>query len=722
MRTRLVFPCATLVVAFLAGTLAWVAPVVPVLGTGYLMFGPAAALARADAMLTSWMLAWGAHALRTDPLDVYHANVFHPLPWTFAFSENLLAGALLVLPVDVAWRNPTLDHNMLLIASFVLLGTGTALLLRELGTGWPGACLAGALVAFGPFRFGTIGHVHALSTHWMPFALLAIHRCLRRGRGALAVALGVLLVSLSSVYYAYFFLLALAVFVPVEWLAGSAAAPGGRARVLAGIAVAGAATTAVLFPYMIARDIYSLGRETGEAWFMAARIVHYLGVVADPVEYVRQRYWLREHGQWLLGLGTIALAVLGIAAGAPRGGRRTSLVYLATGTALALVSMGPLIEWRPLSGHDVPGPWTVLAAVVPGFSALRVSIRACTVALLAAGVLAGLGADAIWRRAHRPLARGAVLAGFVAIAVLESWRPAFTIASVPWAAEGVPPVYRWLAAQPGRDGVLELPVGLPVYDVDRMVLSVQHWKPLVNGYSGFTPTMFFFRNAMLGFPTDDAIRLLHDIGVRWIVVHPDRLPAAQAGLCDADRATLGPHAARTYRDATACVLEVRSAPPPPPAPADRALSLAGATVTTSDGEHPAAVLDARLDTHWTEPVQQTTERWLQLDLPAPRAVSRVVLALGPHFGEYMRQWRIETSLDGLRWEVAARERNGTPPLVAMRTDPAHLTQELRLPAARTARYVRVVRPAAVESEPTFDLWNNWTRWGVHEIQLFEAAP
>jgi hypothetical protein len=145
-------------------------------------------------------------------------------------------------------------------------------------------------------------------------------------------------------------------------------------------------------------------------------------------------------------------------------------------------------------------------------------------------------------------------------------------------------------------------------------------------------------------------------------------------------------------------------------------------VTTSSGEHPAILGGAWRDAHWTEAVSQTTESWLQVDLPATSVVSRLVLALGPHFGEYMRLWRVDTSLDGVTWQVAASERNGAPPLAGMRTDPEHLTQELRLPTATAARHVRVVRPSAEGLPPTFDLWNNWTRWGVHAIELFEATP
>ena len=708
---------------FLVATLVWVAPVLGVLETSYLVAREKASLfARADSLLTSWMLAWGAHALRTNPLDVYQANVFHPLPWTLAFSENLLAGALLVLPADVAWGNPTLDHNLLLIASFVLTGTGTALLVRELGGGWPAAWLAGALVAFTPYRALTIGHVHVLSIHWMPFALLAVHRCLRRGRGALAVAAGVLLVCLSSVYYAYFFLFALAVFVPAHWLLGCAAAPGGRARVLAGIAVASALTAVVLLPYMIAKDVYGLERAAADPLFFGARALDYLGALVDPADYLRRRFVAEEHDRWLVGLGTFALMAVGLIAGAPRDGRRTALLYLVTGLALALVSFGPLILWTSGPGASFRGPWAVLTALVPGFSALRVSVRACTVAQLAFGVLAGLGADALWRRTRRPSARAAVLALFLGTALLDGWRSPFGVSAGPWRADGVPAVYRWLAAQPGRDAVLELPLGIPDVDAEYMVMSATHWRPLVNGYSGFTPTRAFFAYAMATFPSVETTRLLRDIGVRWVVVHPDAIGLpAQARLCRAG-ARIPAHVHVAYRDPTACVYGLRAvARPALPAP-DRAVPRAGARVATAAGTSGDALLDGRLDTHWIEAVDGAVESWVQVDFAEPHAIARVVLQLGPHFGEYLRRWRVETSLDGTSWQTAAVEPNATPPLVALRTDPRHLTQELRLPAATPARHLRIVRTGADATVAYTDLWLSWLRWGAHEIEMFEAAP
>ena len=115
--------------------------------------------------------------------------------------------------------------------------------------------------------------------------LLALHRCFRTGRGMLAVTVTLLLVTLSSVYYAYFFLLAIALFVPAWWIFRLPVAPGGWPRALGGIAI-GAAITALRFTHMIAR-ISARSRASSEARFFASKGMFYLGAAVDPVGYVR---------------------------------------------------------------------------------------------------------------------------------------------------------------------------------------------------------------------------------------------------------------------------------------------------------------------------------------------------------------------------------------------------------------------------------------------------
>src|SRR5688500_8754248 len=47
----------------------------------------------ADGMYAIWNVSWVAHALTSDPRQLFDANIFHPHRWALAFSElNIVAG------------------------------------------------------------------------------------------------------------------------------------------------------------------------------------------------------------------------------------------------------------------------------------------------------------------------------------------------------------------------------------------------------------------------------------------------------------------------------------------------------------------------------------------------------------------------------------------------------------------------------------------------------
>jgi hypothetical protein len=604
---RPTFIAATTVV-FSALTLAWLHPLLPAPSTGWLApVGGAGPSDGTNALVTSWTLAWSSHALLTDPLRLFDANVFHPLRMTLAFFDPRLASTLLVLPIHVLADDPIVDHNALVAASFVLSGVGAALLVRELGWSVPAAWLAGALVAFNPLRAAAIGDANALATHWIPFAFFAIVRCLHRGRGAVLVAATATLVALSGADDATPFFAAAVGFLVAHRVLGATAAPGGRWRAAAGLAVAGALMIAMLAPAALVRRIYGL-------------------------------------------------------------------------------------------------PMPALSA------------HATAIGVLAGAVLAAFGAEVLWRRAGRwrPLA----LVPMVLVAAVSFWPPQVEVRRVPWAAAwGAPPVYDWLDRLGGRDAVVELPIGVPANDAWSMVLSATHWRPLVNGYGVVEPAMPFFRRFLTSFPDAPSRHLLREIGVRWVVVHAADPSTRENPLCGLARA---PEMSLAYRDGRTCVFELAMLSPMVP-PADRPLSLGGTTVTSSDGSDATAVLDGDVATEWQQAVDPSSDGWLQLDFPAPRMISRVVVQLGPHFGEHLRQWRLDVCNDDATWVTVASEQNAVPPLAGMRADPDRLAIELELPRPIAVRRLRIVRPAA-EPGRDLDLWAAWRVWGAHELEVYEPLP
>src|SRR6478672_2533867 len=104
----------------------WLLPVVGFTALALVLTAPLslnpAGLARldGDGQFSIWNVAWVAHSMTTDPLNVWNANIFYPSRMTLAYSEaNLLAG-LLAAPVYALSHNPFLALNLVLIASFVL--------------------------------------------------------------------------------------------------------------------------------------------------------------------------------------------------------------------------------------------------------------------------------------------------------------------------------------------------------------------------------------------------------------------------------------------------------------------------------------------------------------------------------------------------------------------------------------------------------------------------
>lgn len=51
-----------------------------------------------DPLFSAWRLDWVAYRLRSDPLHLFDANIFHPEPRTLAYSDAMLVPALVAAP------------------------------------------------------------------------------------------------------------------------------------------------------------------------------------------------------------------------------------------------------------------------------------------------------------------------------------------------------------------------------------------------------------------------------------------------------------------------------------------------------------------------------------------------------------------------------------------------------------------------------------------------
>ena len=577
----------------------------------------------ADTRLFLWTISWDVHALLTQPLEIFDANIFFPEPRTLAYSEHLIGSALLGAPALLATGNPVLALNVIVLLSCVLSGLGAWYLARRLDVGVLAALAAGVVFAFGPARFVRLAQVHVAVVQWVPFALAFMHLYARqrRRRDLVLVAAFFTLQSLSSGHGGLFLMLALGALILYLWAFGRLPGP---VRMLKDLGIGGILVLAVnvvfLIPYLRAQHDVGLHRTMGAVYAWVPNAVSFLASPTHVQEWLlslvptlqervgeakaylfpgwitlglaalafgRRRddgtasvgepvaassppvppWWLRVL-DGLLVLVALAVLVIHVEDGirwtvwgakitARNASRAFAVLAVLVVVRLTLARLrpfafaGPLVRMRDalrrffdarmgldagfyvvlavLSVWLCLGPdfllYKILYRVLPGFDLIRVPSRLGILTLLALGVLAAIGLDRLVRGLKAP--RGAWV-GAAAIVLLVGELAAVPLDARPYGIE-VPAIDRELAARAKPFAAVGFPVPDPTNATQSarvhsyvMLHSMEHWQPMVNGYSGIVPPRHQRLYMILtAFPDTASLRELEELGVGYAVLHRD---------------------------------------------------------------------------------------------------------------------------------------------------------------------------------------------------------
>lgn len=526
-----------------------------------------------DPLLNSWILWWDFKALTTAGLSLFNAPIFHPSPLTLAYSEHMLATAMLAAPVFWAGGDAILAHNVVFLLSFILSGLGAYLLGWEL-TRSRGAALICALgFAFAPYRFGHLGHLQLQTAQYMPLVLLYLHRWAKDPRWSHAVMWGLfwLLQVLSCGYYALFISLALGLFLIYYGLRGGWWRQPRRWRQVAAVGLTvGLLVLPLFLPYVQVKKELGFVRSQDNAASFAALPRHYLAAPPANLLYGKLTAPFRgSEGELFLGLGLTGLVIWGLV---PRRRKkragdkslRLAAWWRANPEPAFYLLLAGLAFWASLGPSY--GLYALLYRLVPGFDALRVPARLAVLVTLAWAVLAAFGWQrlaALWP--DKALTRRLALAGACLVILLESCS-----VPVPWLKvyDFTPPVYQWLAAQPAGSVVFEAPtmghMGDQARDARYLYWSTKHGQPLVNGYSGFFPPGYRHLTQLAG-RLPEATELLPELrrrGTRFLVLHLKEYPqASRHGLLKGLRKN--PELREVFTSEWDYVFALQPASPPP---------------------------------------------------------------------------------------------------------------------------------------------------------------
>lgn len=492
-----------------------------------------------DPLPQSWQVAWGGHALASQPLDFFQSNQFWPLRDSLAFSDALIGYA----PAGLIGDGPhaaVVRYDLLFLLAFAMAFLGAYLLARELGLPWWAAAAGGVAFAGAPWRLEQGGHLHVLSSGGIPLTLFLLLRGWRRESPGMIVAgfaAGAWQVSLGftlGLPLAYLLLALGAVAAIWWWRAGHPRLP--RRLVVATLAgglLFAVASLALARPYMRVLDAHP------EAKRSAVTVARYSGppsmFIAAPetslvwgraTEPVRDGLDAVPEQTLFPGLAILALAIAGLGFG---GWPRPLRIGLgaAAGT-LAVLSLG-----FQQDGIGSLLPYRLLYEILPGWEGIRVPGRLHTLTTLALALLAAGGAARVVAAtgARRSARTAAVVAASLVLAIAVEGsgfgigRDGETLAAYPHP--------RVPQAPPGLAGLepplLQLPADKP--DNRRYLLwSTDGFPQMMNGRTSFEPA-FFDRTLreIECFPAPAAVARLREIGVRTVVVHTDRGSAAAAG-------------------------------------------------------------------------------------------------------------------------------------------------------------------------------------------------
>jgi hypothetical protein len=316
-----------------------------------------------------------------------------------------------------------------------------------------------------------------------------------------------------------------------------------------------------VFNTLYGRRLLFLGRSEGglfPGWVALGLAAVAVGTLAAASTVGASR-WIGRTQRFLAAAAGLCLIVVALAAAGAldfrTGGLRHLSVHSLTwpvnvlpGLALAAIAlegrrrrMGPLIarEWvlialfltvltylltlaPTLKIAEQPwgtAPFLWLHGHVPGAAAFRAPGRWSLAFALPLALLAALGLSALGD--HFPRWRTAVLGVLLAAVVVELNVFPLPLSHLP----PTPPIYAWLAAQPGDYAVLELPIAEDSVDAWAMFWDAStHWPMLVNGGGGFVLATVAELHAAMRPVLDpqafaEAARQI--VPLRYVVVHPD---------------------------------------------------------------------------------------------------------------------------------------------------------------------------------------------------------
>ncbi len=463
----------------------------------------------ADTLFNSWLIAWNSHAVLSgqNPLDL---PIFEGFPDGNGRNDLLLTQSMLALPLQLSGMKAVRVHNILLVLFLAFAGLAASLLAAETGASFHGSLFTGSVVIFLPYFQSHIWHLQLFS---VGFSILAIVYALRILQGKCTgwqLALLVFLQCPASLYHWYYLNLVLLILAACTLFLPE------RKKLLrmAGWWFTGnLASLPLLLPHLKNAEVWPVDS------IASTDITAFLAPWGNSLLAGWMRLdWVHPEAALWPGLAVLAGSVWFLLKGKKN---KWDAFLLACVLFFALFSLGPTLV--AFGKALAPAPLRYFA-MLPGCSSIRLPARAGIFTLVPLVIFAG-----------RKLGEKPVLAiAGILLAAAAVWHPplkAMPLGPQPW--------HRWIAGR-NFSRVLYLPVSSdldrPETETERLIGSVIHFTPSVNGYSTTLPENYEeYAGILNDWPSDRAKSLLRELEVDCVITEGLQPFEADTVFCDGRR-------------------------------------------------------------------------------------------------------------------------------------------------------------------------------------------
>lgn len=492
-----------------------------------------------DELLIGWIHNWVLHAISTDPLSVFNANIFYPYHNTLAYSDAFIISSLLAWIPLLILKEPITVVNFILIVSIFLLGFSLYLLAYSLTKNFLASLLTGVLVLFSPAVLGYYIHLQMLFIACVPLAILFFLLFMKTGETRyFGISLVFFLLQIyNSFLPAYFIVFSFVIIFLYRWLSDKTTVKQfftGRNSILIGIILLIAFP--VIVPYLQVSKEFNYTRDIRDAVHLAlqpedmlytsqfSRFYPYLNNL--PFNKVSQN---DEFKAGFLGAAFTLLTLYALWY-CVKNFKTINYVFksfFTIGIVGWIISLGPVLHLGRQTVHEpflIPLPYALFYYVLPGFNGFRNSARWEMLFVLVMAILIALVLNQMFQRLSVKKQITMYLILFAAIIIEFNFPMQFQKMIQ---VKDFPKVYSWIATTPKDAAIIEMPIynwnmfPYGMIELHRMYYSTVHFRKMVNGGSGFTPPPFekLYYELDATFPSDVSLDTLKKMGITYIVVH-----------------------------------------------------------------------------------------------------------------------------------------------------------------------------------------------------------